>query len=458
MSLPQYSNTYPDVFGLVPSLKFNSQFAELLSLGSEKYTRTMMYFDDAKAKWGVICNNPKRKNITSINFLQSRSEGLKDEDGNFMGGLDLFFTPNQFFQWKTAKQLSQLHANYLDIDTPKHKSISSGESKLILRNVLSQLKSNNIPAPNAIVSSGSGGWHLYWIYSPIEGYVVNQIKWREITAKLLSSIKSNNIFTVDSSASSDPTRLLRLPGSFHVKAENNCNCVHLSESYDFHLLSSALELDFDVPTIKKPETIHVRAGNPHNIKDYWSKIYFKLLEVANKGKVSKDHANRDIFLFLSMVALQHIKGSSEKAFADVMKLNQRYGLFTGRTSDSNPAQVKRYLSSCFNVRYKYEKTKLITLFKDHFDCDITDLFTWKKNPLSKEEVSRRQFKSAKATHQVRKNKSQALILKALNILKAEGESPSMAKVSQLAGIAKRTVVNHKKFYRESVGAIWSVSI
>lgn len=458
MSINTHLYKYPNAFEINSGKNFNSEFYNKLSLGNESYSRTMMYLADDKAKWGIIGHENTKKKLTTVKAMQSRSEGLNDHDGNLLGGINLFFTPNEFFAWKCAKQLSMLHANYIDIDTPKHKTVTGEESRRILRNALSQLEMNKVPAPNAIVSSGSGGWHLYWIYNPIEGYVNHQIQWRAIAAKLLSAIRSNNILTVDSSASSDPTRLLRLPGSFHLKAMNSCDCVYLDELYDFDVLKTALQINSDVPKPKKSKSKQAHSRIKHNIKDYWSKIYFKLLGLANDGHVSKKHCNRDIFLFLSMVALQHIKGSSEDALSSVKELNERFGLFDGVGKDSNPAQIDRYLSSCLNVRYKFSKEKLINWFDHHFNCDISDMFAVSKPKLSPSQRKKRQQDSAKQTHLKRLKQTKNAIIKALRKLFNDGEKPTMQKTAQIAGVTKRTIINHKVFYHNLVGEIWSASI
>ena len=427
----------------------------------------MMFQNRSKLSWGVIGQNPKRNDLTSLPAMRSRSEGFDDDQGTMLGGIDLYFTPNQFFQWKCTKQLSQLHANYIDIDTPKHEPVSSSKSKQILHNALGQLKDGNIPPPNAIVSSGSGGWHVYWIYNPVTGHIPFQTKWRQIAAKILESIDSNKNLNVDTAASSDPTRLLRLPGSFHFKAKDQCQCIHLSHKYDFDQLYSELQLEPIAPTPSKLNSKPTGAPKNHNIKDYWSKIYYQLLDVANRGQIKKPKeinrdeslkGNRDLFLFLSMVALQHIYGSYEIALNKVLSLNEKYRLFDNKGRDSNPNQVKRYLSTCENVHYKYGKEKLIKIFSDHFNTDISHIFAQPKEVLSPEEVLKRQITSAHKTHQSRKEKTQDCIKTALMEIHSAGNKPSMSKVASLAKISKRTVANHANFYNKQIGALWSLSI
>lgn len=474
-----HQRVYPNSQNLLAGKDSNNQFFELLSLESEIHSRTLMYEAPEKRKYGIIGSDLTKKKRTTLSDMRSRSEGFSGGEGMALGGLNLFFTPNEFFNWRCKEQLCLLRANYLDIDTPSHEKVSNEQSQAMLDNALSQLKAKNIPSPNAIVSSGSGGWHLYWVYSPVKAYISRQMRWRAIAAKILSAIKSNDIIKVDSSASCNPVGFLRLPGSFHQKAQANCRCVYVDDDlYDFDLLERSLEIESDASQFNKNKTTRVQKRHKtfkdgdlpkfqlvpsnnkprHTLRHYWSKIYKELIGLALQGKVSKAHRNRDNFLFMTMVALQHIKGDNDAALAKVKILNEQFRLFDGKGRDSDPQRVDDYLRSCMNVRYKFSKETLILWFKNIFDVSITRLFAWKTPPLTAEELQKRQSQSATKTHLMRKGKTILAITDAIKRLHADGIKPSMHKVATLAGISKRTVVNHSKHYHMTVGEICSLSI
>lgn len=336
----------------------NKEFRKLLQIGNESNCRWVFHYFEKKKKTACIGNPSKNRSTSTYHDFICESEG-KGVKYPVVGGINVFFSVNQYFDYHINALLSQLHANYLDIDIKNKTSISGYKSKQILENILCQLQNRQIPKPNAIVSSGSGGWHLYWAYSPIPAYKKTLKDWKAVTNKIIDSIKPSSLFVVDASASIDPGRVLRLPGTLHFESQNQCDCIELSDPYQFDRLVSKLNIErYEYPEKKKnPKIKRIRHG--HNIKDWWAKIYYQLVNHANSGFVSEKDHNRDEFLFISYVALKHIQSDEETAFDMALALNERFKLLPEDEAISN-------LSTARKIDYRFKKETLSRRFNTFF--------------------------------------------------------------------------------------------
>ena len=135
---------------------------------------------------------------------------------------DIYYTPNTFNSpiKRQRNYLWQLHRFYIDID---HKKGTRAIESFEVVGAIEQLVENKkIPEPTEYINSGRG-IHVYWdianchimlldLWEKIENYLFNQVKGIE---KDIENIE------VDKRAT-DPTRLLRLPGTINSKDNSKC--------------------------------------------------------------------------------------------------------------------------------------------------------------------------------------------------------------------------------------------
>ncbi|WP_099330282.1 helix-turn-helix transcriptional regulator [Clostridium paraputrificum] len=135
---------------------------------------------------------------------------------------DIYYTPNTFNSpiKRQRNYLWQLHRFYIDID---HKKGTRAIESFEVVGAIEQLVENKkIPEPTEYINSGRG-IHVYWdianchimlldLWEKIENYLFNQVKEIE---KYIKNIE------VDKRAT-DPTRLLRLPGTINSKDNSKC--------------------------------------------------------------------------------------------------------------------------------------------------------------------------------------------------------------------------------------------
>ena len=135
---------------------------------------------------------------------------------------DIYYTPNTFnSQVKRQREyLWQLHRLYIDID---HKRGTGAIDQFEVVGAIEKLvEDKKIPRPTEYVNSGRG-IHVYWdianchimlldLWERLENYLYNQLKELE---KEIDNIE------IDKRAT-DPTRLLRLPGT--INSKNNSEC------------------------------------------------------------------------------------------------------------------------------------------------------------------------------------------------------------------------------------------
>ena len=143
---------------------------------------------------------------------------------------DIYYTPNTFNSpiKRQRNYLWQLHRFYIDID---HKKGTRAIESFEVVGAIEQLVENKkIPEPTEYINSGRGV-HVYWdianchimlldLWEKIENYLFNQVKGIE---KDIENIE------VDKRAT-DPTRLLRLPGT--INSKNNSKCYSMLKRED----------------------------------------------------------------------------------------------------------------------------------------------------------------------------------------------------------------------------------
>lgn len=285
---------------------------------------------------------------------------------------DVYLSPQSFIKWRRTDHLRRLSAWYVDIDTKGHRA--GCDAGRIEKQVLRAVRRADLPAPHAIVRTGSGGCHLYW-FTSLEITRENRHRtvkaWRSVAYWLTDSINAHRPKTanwvVDASASHDPVRLLRLPGSMHrsgVKATASVLADHTCwDRYSFwdmvalapqkqkstpiqkHLFAA------DVPTVHNNARKDSETGKPkpkstrHTYGSWQSRLYWHLVRYARTEGVKE--SQRDILLHIALSALLQLNpGDPDKAYAEIRQLNRDHVGLPDR-------EFEQYMQTTLRQRYIY---------------------------------------------------------------------------------------------------------
>ena len=98
---------------------------------------------------------------------------------------------------------------YMDVDVKKEAYASRQEALKAIKDFILQSK---LPWPNLLVGSGNGGVHVYWTldtdFEPRE--------FRRMAAQLVAATSQHGLI-IDQQCTSDPVRLMRVPGTWNFK-------------------------------------------------------------------------------------------------------------------------------------------------------------------------------------------------------------------------------------------------
>ncbi|WP_152495203.1 hypothetical protein [Dickeya sp. NCPPB 3274] len=367
---------------------------------------------------------------------------------------DLYYTPNLFFDWRNARMTAGLCANYIEIDTQK--ILNDTERQSVISDVFSQISKKNLPLPSAVIESGSGGLHLYWVYDGVvDAYPSQQRIWKLISETLSQALIGNELWHVDFGASHDISRFLRIPGSKH---SGSCNRVKVwlhDVKYDFYDLAEKLSVPVNVNVVsfksndsennkvsKSDESLP--PSSRHTINSWWGRIYFHLVNyIRSTGSIP--NGQRDSIAFITFVALRRVT-SIEKSWSMIRSINAEYIGLTEK-------ELSRYLSTASKTTYKYKKSTLRDYFKSA-GIPIPDFLTgatvtWNVSlGLSSDEIKKRQANAAFETATRRRNETRASIINAINSLTRRAMSITTAAVASVARVSQRTV--QRFFCREGV--------
>jgi len=404
-------------YAYIPS----TTFLKDLDVGNEKHCRYAwsMRINAKKSPWRAIGNRASGKKTTTLYDLYMDSEAWVKERGEKLCSVDCYITPNQFWDWRKTKQLAGLCANWLEIDTTNHSILSEADSNQVIEEVFEQLANSNLPMPSHYVLSGSGGIHLYWVYQMTPAYYWKVNNWRSITNKLIDGLSNGgSLWSVDVGASRDPSRVMRMPGTIHgnsgrtVKAFNNPNV-----AYSFSSLATKLGLivqedkltlvgSSDKADMGKPNPLNVISGTTskptkkidssrlisqrnngkHNIRYWWTNIYYEVLSHSRKNGVKE--GSRDSTAFILFIALQHMV-SDASAWERIQQLNKELIGLSER-------ELTTYLATAKIVRYRYSKSTLASYLESQIGVDPS--FLYKNKPqLSTQEVAERKALGAQKT-------------------------------------------------------------
>ncbi|MBV1870899.1 MAG: hypothetical protein KUG76_08315 [Gammaproteobacteria bacterium] len=436
-----------------------ADFLRLLGIGSEQYCRYAWSRSiKSETRWQAIGTRSSGKPVTTLLDFKLKSESYVPALSTMSCSVDVFLSPNQFFDWRNTKQLAQLHANWLEIDTLDHAILSADVQVTIFEDVSKILRDNALPCPTGYVASGSGGLHFYWIYEGIAAYKWRVRIWREITIRLARAVKKNRKpdarWTVDYAATRDPSRVLRLPGTIHSESGRTATAYVGGPLYTFDDLAKGLVRSkqnleamarYKAGKLATPERSQ-RAPKPrpvpkamglsplngrHTIGQWWFRTYTVLCTQARLNGVKE--GQRDLFAFILFVALKHIKGDSKRAFEALLPLNRE---FIGLDEE----ELRAYLKTACETHYKYRKDSLAEYLESNLGIDSSYLYDNPKAPLkSPAEVRASQRKSAQCTAQKRRDRTFNEILLAAQHLKKARMKVTQALLAKNTGRSVRTI-------------------
>ena len=444
---------------------YPSSFLDLLAVGREHNCR-FLWSRSIKvgSAWQAIGKRQSGKAVTRLSDFKAASESYVDAIQKTVCSVDVFLSPNEFFDWRNTKQLSRLHANWIDVDTGDHAIVDAESQQRILHEVLAIIEANKLPSPTAYVASGSGGYHFYWIYDGVDAFKWRVRIWREITLRIARVIKRSRpkhaSWSVDYGASRDPSRVLRLPGSIHGKSGRIVNAYIGGPRYEFEdlaekLVKSAVNRERmelhsvreiiprivkSVPIANPEPAIQSHKRRKHSIKGWWFRIYTEVCKAGRSGKV-KSNSNRDYYAFLLYVALRHIKESKEDALQAVLKLNAEFiGLEDG--------ECQAYLKSAINKNYKFKKDTVANYLENHLGIDSGFLYSTKAKPLPHAEIKQRQASAGIATATSRRLSRIDTLTAAYAVLK---QTRLTVTQEVLAGAAECSVRTVRRYWFQITG-------
>jgi hypothetical protein len=439
---PQRSPEFMGDYAYIPS----TTFLKDLGVGDEKHCRYAwsMRIDAKNSPWKAIGNRASGKKSSTLYDLYMDSEAWVKERGEKLCSVDCFISPNQFWDWRKTKQLAGLCANWIEIDTTSHTILSETDAAQVVSEVFEQLKTSNLPMPSHYVLSGSGGIHLYWMYSLTPAYFWKVNNWRSITNKLIDGLKQGGeLWAVDVGASRDPARVMRIPGTIHGKSGRIVKSYKSSNvNYSFSSLANELDLvvqedklsivkvdsvDSSTPTNKVKKASIVRSAaqqnnGKHNIRTWWTTIYYEVLSYSRKNGVKE--GSRDSTAFILFVALQHMV-SDASAWERIQTINKELIGLTER-------ELVTYLSTAKTVKYRYSKSTLASYLESQIGLDPSFLYKGKVT-LTTQEVAERQSQGAQKTAMF---KSQQTLTELCNAAKALACSHTLTQAKLVTSTSK----------------------
>lgn len=445
---------------------YPADFSQLLGIGQEAYCRYLWSPRIKEQAWQATGTRQSGKSVVSIQDFKLKAEAFLPSLDSKRCSVDLFISPNQFFDWRNTKQLASLHANWLEIDTKGHEILSESDELTIISEVFAQIAQAGLPQPTGYILSGSGGIHLYWIYSGVEAFKWRVDVWRNITSKLGKALTGGELWHVDWGASRDPARVMRMIGTYHGKSGRLTQGFIGGPLYSFAGLAQALKVSYSQPvqavpisTVavlpkKKPTAVvspvdKNKVTGRHTIGQWWAKIYFHTLNHLRKTGVAE--GKRDSAAFILYVALRHMKASEEDAFQAILMLNDELIKLPQE-------QLTKYLSTARKTHYKYSKDSVADYLERLLGVDSSFLFENGKTLLTPEEVKQKQSKAAQTTAQTRRTQTLSELMQAAKELVEAGLNATQTAVAVLAGRSVRTVKRYWSEVTNNKGAIRSASI
>jgi hypothetical protein len=154
---------------------------------------------------------------------------------------------------RTKECATHLKAIWLDVDVkPGNPEKNYGTAKEALHALTAFCAGCALPPPSALIFSGGGGFHAYWISKT----VLTQEGWRPYAEGLKAAALRFGLHC-DAGITTDAARLLRVPGTYNNKGETPklVRLAHLGPAYDFMRTLASLVADKGIQSATVPTTV-----------------------------------------------------------------------------------------------------------------------------------------------------------------------------------------------------------
>lgn len=334
--------------------------------------------------------DPKRETVTRQEYMLDVNSGEFNSKTN-----GVYFTPNLFYRWRNQKHLNGLVAHWLELDVKGHVALTEDESQRLLSEVADVLGQSGLPSATSLVTTGSGGVHLYWMYD--EPQMTQSTKhreklierWREMSKRISSRFEETRQrigykdWSVDLAASHNPSGNMRLPSSLHHKTWREVEYYRGGLKFAPQQLVDALGFEWQYPHGEKfksaakrftqapaplprlttqpkrqapppTKTAGIAQGFDSSGQQYWIRglikqlgDYLAMVKPDLKGK-------RDLTAFQIYNMANRVMGAKE-AWDYIVKLNRSY---IGLTD----SELKAFLSTANKTVYYYGMRRLVYIY------------------------------------------------------------------------------------------------
>lgn len=425
--------------------------------------------------------DPKRETVTRRDYMLDVNSGEFNSKTN-----GVYFTPNLFYRWRNQKHLNGLVAHWLEIDVKGHRALTEAESKRILDEVADVLGRSGLPNVTSLVTTGSGGLHLYWMYNKPQ--MTQSAKhreklierWREISKRISSRFEEvrqqvgYKDWEVDLAASHNPSGNMRLPSSLHHKTWREVEYYQGGKKFEPQRLVDALGLKWRFPLgdgskatqeIRKsrptplprlpakskthaappPKTVGVAQGFDSSGQQYWMKGLLQQLSDYLAMTKPDLRGKRDLTAFQIYNMANRVMGVKE-AWDYIVKINKAYiGL-----ADS---ELKAYLSAANKTVYYYGMRRLSYILGTELGFPLDFSCNRKAKTLNAKEVTRRRSRAGRVSSSTKREKTLDKLVRELNTFIEErrvtptqisGSQSLRATFQRSSSLAKATFYRHLK--------------
>lgn len=289
--------------------------------------------------------NTRFRYIHDENGATVQGDGTLDMSWNEKG-YGIFYTVNGFPATGKAdqSQLLSLNANYVDFDVSASLPQEEKE-KLIQQAIMSGIEAG-VPTPT-IINRTQKGAHLIWLYAEkLEPTPENIEKWRNVQKRLVHCFNGDK-------AAVDPSRVLRVPYTLHLKDPGNPFEITVM-SYMPDARDTLDELDAIVPKSSDSEVVSdktpavelllkgvpIGEGLRHSALRQVAGIFLRGADTAEKVAIARtNYYNWDQKIVGSQEKSEERKKELDNVFDGVLKRETQREVLPGAsvmTSESKP--------------------------------------------------------------------------------------------------------------------------
>jgi len=432
--------------------------------------------------------DPRRETVTRSSYMLDVNSGEFNSKTN-----GVYFTPNLFYRWRNQRHLNGFTSHWLEIDTNGHKALTESEANKVLQEVTEVLWRADLPAATSIVTTGSGGVHLYWMYD--EPQMTRSVKhrekllerWREISRCISARFEEKRKelgysgWSVDFAASHNPSGNMRLPSSLHHKTWREVEYYRGGKKIAPQALVSHLGFKWKYPcsddyvvTVprdprpqknislqplvvrnavepSKEKVAGVAQGFDSGGQQYWMKgllrqwaDFLAMTRPDLKGQ-------RDLTAFHIYNMANRVMGASD-AWKYVEQLNKKY---IGLTDN----ELKGYLSTAASNVYYYGMSRLVHILGTELGLPLDFSYSKKQAKLGEKEVGRRQVRSGRTSARKKSQRSFDRLVEDIHAyVEKHKVTPTQIKLSKKlrASVFKASRLTRATFYRHLPNALQAV--